>query len=122
MEILSEVVKTVTIGHEWGFSGWAIVGTAIAGLGIVMVIVGILMASEPGDVSALAFVVVLMGVVWIGFGVATWASKPITKEITEYKIVLNDDYSYNQLVDEYDVMDQEGKILTIREKGWDSLD
>ena len=45
--------------------------------------------------------------------------KPTYKDVMTYQVTLDDTYSYNQLVEQYDVIETKGQILTIREKGWD---
>lgn len=42
-------------------------------------------------------------------------STPISYE-TQYKVIIDDSVSMNEFLDKYEIIDQEGKIYTVREK------
>ena len=68
------------------------------------------------------FLLLSMLCIAFGVGIVFFATNPVSKKVTTYQVTLNDNYSYNKLTEEYDVIEQNGKILTIREKGWDNLE
>lgn len=120
MEILNQYTETVSISQGTGFN---IVVFICLG---VMLVAGILlflsikfcwMWPEFFD-----FLLLLIIVVAFSVSIAFFAINPIFKEVTTYQVTLNDDYSYNKLIEDYDVIEQNGKILTVREKGWDNLE
>lgn len=120
MEILNQYIETVSISQGAGFN--AVVFICLG----VMLIAGILlflsikfywMWPEIFDFLLLSVLCIAFGV-----GIVFFATNPVSKKVTTYQVTLNDDYSYNKLIEEYDVIEQEGKILTVREKGWDNLE
>ena len=42
---------------------------------------------------------------------------PATEYATEYKVTIDDSVSMNEFMDKYEIINQEGKIYTVREKG-----
>lgn len=63
-----------------------------------------------------------MIVIAFSVGIGFFTTNPVSKKVTTYQVTLNDDYSYNKLIEEYDVIEQNGEIFTVREKGWESVD
>lgn len=108
IEILSEQIMYNTFLPEW-----------CAAIGVLFVLFGfpiglaILCESDikwPGHiVMALAFIGSLM--MLFGF-----LSNTNSIDYIEYKATIDDSVSINEFLDKYEILDQEGKIYTIREK------
>lgn len=120
MEILNQYTETVSIIQRAGFNNIVFIclgAMLIAGILLFLSIKFYWMWAEFFD-----FLLLLIIVVAFSVGIVFFTTNPVSKKVTTYQVTLNDDYSYNQLIEEYDVIEQNGKILTIREKGWDNLE
>lgn len=120
MEILNQYIETVNISQGIGFNSVVFICLGvmlIAGILLFLSIKFYWMWPEIFDFLLLSILCIAFGV-----GVVFFATNPVSKKVTTYQVTLNDNYSYNKLTEEYDVIEQNGKILTIREKGWDSLE
>jgi hypothetical protein len=56
----------------------------------------------------------LIGVI-IGFVAGMAAGEPTEYE-TQYKVTISDEVSMNEFLEHYEIIDQEGKIFTVRER------
>lgn len=120
MEILNQYIETVSIVQRAGFNNVVFIclgAMLVAGILLFLSIKFCWMWPEFFD-----FLLLLIIVVAFSVSIAFFATNPIFKEVTTYQVTLNDDYSYNKLIEDYDVIEQNGKILTVREKGWDNLE
>ena len=120
MEILNQYIETVTISKGVGFNPAFFIclgGSLLFGLLLFLSVK--FMWDWP---EAFDMLLVVGFVVSLAFSVICFFYSPTPKEVITYQVTLNDNYSYNQLIEEYDIIEQNGKILTIREKGWDSLE
>lgn len=120
MEILNQYMETVSISQGTGFN--TVVFICLG----VMLVAGIVLFLSMKFCwmwpEFFEFLLLLMIVIAFSVGLVFFTTNPVSKKVTTYQVTLNDDYSYNRLIEEYDVIEQNGKILTIREKGWDSLE
>ena len=108
IEILSEQIMYNTF-----LPGWC------AGIGIIFALfglpIGLVILSEsdikwPGHIlMALTFI----GCFMMLFGLI---SNKNSIDYIEYKATIEDSVSMNEFLDRYEILDQEGKIYTIREK------
>jgi hypothetical protein len=87
IDIIATAIICACIWANEGFSG------AI----IVMACAGVLMGSFVGGAA--------------GIGCATPASY-----VTEYNVTISDEVSMNEFLDKYEILDQEGKIYTVKER------
>lgn len=120
MEILNQYIETVNIFQKAGFNNIVFISLGVlfvAGILLFLSMKFCWMWSEFFD-----FLLLLIVIGALGAGIIFFATNPVPKKVTTYQVTLNDDYSYNKLIEEYDVIEQNGKILTIREKGWDNLE
>ena len=78
---------------------------------VVCVVVSILARNIVcgGMVGLAAFL--LCAIVFGGFGVGKYETGEY-----EYKVTIDDSVSMNEFLDKYEILDQEGKIYTVREK------
>ena len=117
MEILNQYAEVITIGTYVGMNQWAWI------LGIAFIVSTILL-------------VISIANLWNGFDVfflfiaigcfasfcAALITNPIKVETTTYQVTINDTVNFNEFMDKYDIIDQEGRIYTIRDKGWADTD
>ena len=120
MEILNQYMETVSISQGTGFNTVVFICLGVMLVASIVLFLSIKfcwMWPEFFD-----FLLLLMIVIAFSVGFLFFTKNPVLRKVTTYQVTLNDDYSYNQLIEEYDIIEQNGKILTIREKGWDSLE
>ena len=113
VEILSEQVVYITEYQSWVF--WLIVGICAT---IGFVIGGTLGSGgfDFGDAFILLIPFILLGLFFGCIGLVA-TSKP-TDEILyiEQKVTVSDEVSMNEFYEKYNVIKQEGKIYTVRER------
>lgn len=97
---------------------WSNFGIAIGLIAGIAIIVGLIAGSVNYDceigimVSAVVFIVFT---VIIGMPVGGLTGEP-TKYETQYKITIDDSVSMTEFLDKYEIIDQDGKIYTVRER------
>jgi hypothetical protein len=87
-------------------------------LGFMLIIAGVIVAAFGGSENDLTFVSVgVIGVV-IGLILFVLALSSSTTDINyiEYKVTIDDSVSMNEFLDKYEILDQEGKIYTVKER------
>ena len=116
MNILYQGMEQVFVKNTWGFTSESILGVVMAVLAIFCIVVFVIAIMDKDFIAMVCF----LGVLWFGFiSCICFHQKPVYKDVMTYQVTLDDTYSYNQLVEQYDVIETKGQILTIREKGWD---
>ena len=87
----------------------------LVGLGVALIagiIVGI--CTYDGQLGVLVgVIIVLLSVI---SGVITDAASEHPTGKYKYKVTISDDVSMNEFLEKYEIVDQEGKIMTIKEK------
>lgn len=116
MNILYQGMEPVFVKYVWGLSPAAILGS-FAILAAIFLIWGFIVCIREGDSDAIICAVGFLFL--IGLALVCFHLKPTYKDVMTYQVTLDDTYSYNQLIEQYDVIETKGQILTIREKGWD---
>lgn len=107
--VLAQKTIDVVISHTWGFTGISILGIILIAMGIL----GITLMICEKDFDGL---MLLMCIIAIGLGILTFRLKSISEEVTEYKALISNTISFNEIYEKYIVEDKEGEIYTIREK------
>ena len=111
-----EILSSTEVGVDYT-SNWWLTGLIFLGCIALGGIVGFWVAHDFDTVEGTlvgCLVGALIGiVVWIMVGAATW--KPTTYE-THYKVTIDDSVSMNEFLDRYEILDQEGKIYTVKER------
>ena len=64
----------------------------------------------------------LAGGLFITLGILSWHSEPIYKEVPTYQVTINDEVTFHEIYDKYDVIEENGEIYTLRDKGWESAE
>lgn len=108
MEILN--VGTATIDYISGFSASVFV-LGVLGLGCFIggCLLGIFDCENFGKLLVI-FSLLFVFMAFVMYDNCT----PV--EVTTYQVILNDDVSYNEFIEKYEVIKQEGRIYTIYEK------
>ena len=70
------------------------------------------------DASLIPYTLLLtIACAWFGFmGVIIFEHETDTVDYVEYKVTIDDSVSMNEFLDKYEILDQEGKIYTVKEK------
>lgn len=111
-----EILTTTEVATEYGFCWgifWGIVAAAII---ITVFICSFEYFSGECDAS---IYIVLFPMAFIGviFGIVVGAGAGEPKEYeTQYKVTISDEVNFNEFVEKYEVIEQDGKIYTVREK------
>lgn len=93
------------------------VGIGIIVTIVVMAIIGSFVAWNEGD-GSYVFLFILFGIVissLTAVTIATATSYPIEYE-TQYKVTIDDSVLMQEFNEHYEIIEQEGKIYTVREK------
>jgi hypothetical protein len=113
VEILSEQIVYITEYQSWVF--WFVVGFCAT---IGFLLGGTLGGGgfDFGDAFILLIPFILLGLLFGCIGLVA-TSKP-TEEVDyiEQKVIVTDEVSMNEFYEKYDVIEQEGKIYTVRER------
>ena len=107
VEILSSETIYNTILSEWCMAVGLLCGTAC----ILATILCFVDGYDVATTVCLMFVVVFTIIACLG-GID---SKTDISHI-EYKVTIDDSVSINQFLDKYEILDQEGKIYTVKER------
>jgi hypothetical protein len=112
-----EILTSAQVATEWAFNlpiFWITFGVVFG----ICLIAGIWLTVtdeyEWTIIPYLFFIGILMGF-FGGFALGNAAKTPIAYE-TQYKVTISDEVSMTEFYEHYEVIDQDGKIFTVREK------
>ena len=111
-----EILATEEVAAGLAFS-WTAFGIAGSVVLILVVILGIAVIRKSGyfeNIVMFVFAGLLIGTI-VGGGLGAITATPTEYE-TQYKVTISDEVSMNEFLEKYEIIDQEGKILTIRER------
>lgn len=103
IEILSVGETVINSGYNIGLAFF--IGLLITVIGIILAIVS--------DEDGFVFLGIILGL-FIGVWVGGLASKP--EYATTYKVTISDAVSLNDFNEKYEILEQDGKIYTIKER------
>ena len=111
-----EILATQEVAIAWTFSwvGFFIMFGFAIGLFVVAGCIAGLVHSDAKLCGGIIIIGVLISIFFgmlIGYG----AQEP-TKHETRYKITISDDVPMNEFLERYEIISQEGKIYTVRER------
>lgn len=115
VEILSAQEAVAATVFNWSVF-WISIGVFLVGM-IALAIYVIYDNGHGMDWSILIFCIVVglvMGCL-VGFLFGTLWDEPVEYE-THYKVTIDDTVSMNEFLEQYEIIDQEGKIYTVRER------
>lgn len=116
VEILAaeEVACAFAFNWFWFFFGFF---SIIIGVGFLVFISNgnIFNLDLGGELIAFIIVILFVGSVVCGLVCGNVCAKPTDYE-TQYKVTIDDSVSMNEFNEKYEIIDQEGKIYTVRER------
>lgn len=112
-----EILATEEVAIAWASWNWKGFLLTVGLCFFVAIIAGILtgISDDWGLGVTIFFVIFIAGSALFGTLVGRTTGEPIEYE-TQYKVVIDDSVSMNEFLEEYEIIDQEGKIYTVREK------
>ena len=111
VEILATQEVAISVGFDMGFAlvmffTFLILGTSL----------GFLISVLSEDFTILAHGVIISLILGLIFGFAVGFGQSTPEYETQYKVTISDEVSMNEFLERYEIIDQEGKIYTVREK------
>lgn len=112
-----EILATEEVAIAWANWNWRGFLLTVGLCFLVAIVVGILAgASDDWELGITIFLIVfIVGGALFGAFVGYATGEPTEYE-TQYKVVIDDSVSMNEFTEKYIIIDQEGKIYTVREK------
>jgi len=115
VEILN-VTEHAIMEHTWS---WPMCFGLFIGVFGITLLIGVLTGLSEGDIEtgivAGAIVGLIAALILSPFLTAAFGQKEVGTE-THYKVTIDDSVSMNEFLDKYEIIDQEGKIYTVKEK------
>ena len=103
-----EILTVAQVATDYGFNTTAFLITAIIVIGI-FVAIGI----EEMEVIPISIVGIIIGLI-VG-GVAGMIGSQPTAYENQYKVTVSDEIVMTEFLEQYEIIDQDGKIFTVRE-------
>lgn len=112
VEILSSAEVATTSAFNWEFAAWLLLVFVAAG-----VFVGILFSIAFNDWPMFGLIFIIFACVGLVIGFIAGITEQVpTGYETQYKITVSDEASMAEFLEKYEIIEQEGKIYTVREK------
>ena len=112
VEILAVEEVAVGFGFNWLYF-WIAVGIFI-GVGLIT---GLITSYLECDFIMLGICISIFIPIGMFFGlIYGFADAPQTAYETQYKVAISDEVKMNEFLEKYEIIDQEGKIYTVRER------
>ena len=112
VEILSSAQVASEFAFNWG-NFWLCLGVML-GIGMIAGMISWCFVREWGAILVSLILCGILGL-WLGLGTAEQNRTPTAYE-THYKVTIDDSVSMNEFLDKYEILDQEGKIYTVKER------
>ena len=111
-----EILSTAQVVAEYTYNYW-LAGFIYLGTIFLVGTLGFLIADSFDKVEGVAVGCLLGALIGLLFWLAGTAatSKPVAYE-TRYKVTIDDSVSMNEFLEKYEILDQEGKIYTVKER------
>ena len=112
-----EFLTSTQVATEWAFNWtgfWWTLGIIFGVCLIISIWYVVSDQCEWGIIPALSITGIIIGSIG-GTGIGKAAENPIAYE-THYKVTISEEVSLKDFYEYYDVVEQDGKIFTIREK------
>jgi hypothetical protein len=112
-----EILATEEVAVVWESWNWKGFLLTVGLVFFVSIIAGMLAgASDDWRFGVTIFLIVFIaGGALFGTLVGCTTGEPIEYE-TQYKVIIDDSVSMNEFLEKYEIIDQDGKIYTVREK------
>ena len=113
VEILNSTEVVVDTALNWTVF-WIVAGVLLGVLTTISVI-WVIRDTHHWKIILDYIVLGLIAGIICGYGIGMMFGKPSAWE-THYKVTIDDSVSMNEFLDKYEILDQEGKIYTVKEK------
>lgn len=113
VEILAAEEVAVAVGFNWLAFGVMMGLLVVAGF-----VFGLVIAEKYAYDWQLVPALMLVGIIGgllIGVPIGFASGEPTAYE-TQYKVIVSDEVPMNEFLERYEIIDQEGKIYTVRER------
>ena len=111
-----EILSSVEVASEFAFNWIACIIGFVIIFGFALFL-GIYTSNDMNDKGLIPFCLII-GIIGGSIAGAIFGglfSTPIAYE-THYKVTIDDSVSMNEFLDKYEILDQEGKIYTVKER------
>ena len=111
-----EILSSKQVAIDWGYN-WKAFGIAFALICFFAVVIGIIQGIDSGDwyyLIACALIGIIVGALLAAM-IGDITGTPI-KYTNQYKVIISDEVAMNEFTEKYEIISQEGKIYTVREK------
>ena len=112
-----EILTSAQVATEWAFN-WTVFWITLGVVFGICLIMGIWYVAtgqcEWGLIPCLSIVGIIFGSI-SGMGIGQVSEIPIAHE-TQYQVTISDEVSMTEFYEHYEMIDQDGKIFTVREK------
>ena len=112
-----EILSSAPVACEFAFNWtafWVVFGIVFSICAIVS-IKSVITGECEWVIIPILLIVGLIGGILLGAAFGNMCKTPIAYE-THYKVTIDDSVSMNEFLDKYEILDQEGKIYTVKEK------
>ena len=113
VEILTSAQVATEFAFNWTVFWW--VAGVVLGIFLIAGIWTVITNQCEWTVIPALFVAGIIVGVFGGFGFGGSTATPINHE-TQYKVTISDEVSMTEFLEHYEVIEQDGKIFTVREK------
>lgn len=111
-----EILATEEVATSFVFN-WLVCAIFFCSIFLVFTLVGFLFYRLINDRNDLRVGCIIGLVLGILYGISTgFAFEKPTEFENQYKVIITDEVSMNEFLDRYEIIGQEGKIYTIRER------
>jgi hypothetical protein len=112
-----EILATEEVAIAWASWNWKGFLLTVGICSLVAIVTGLLtgVSDDWGLGITIFLIIFLAGGALFGILVGRTTGEPTEYE-TQYKVVIDDSVSMNEFIEKYEIIDQEGKIYTVREK------
>lgn len=115
VEILSQSEVVTARAFNWvAFSVITVVLFVAVGIGTYLLVRMELGSSKTGNIAFSICVALILSFMF--GGLAGGVTSIPTERETHYKVTIDDSVSMNEFLDKYEIIDQEGKIYTVKER------
>lgn len=113
-----EILAFEEVACAWESWNWQSFWIAVAIVFIISIIAGFIFACQEGSIGAglLMFGCMLIGVGSLLGIIAGKKCVDPTEYETQYKVIVDDSVSMTEFSEKYEILEQEGKIYTVRER------
>ena len=90
----------------------------VIALGIAIIIISIIGICTVNHPTIQNILLTMVTIAIVGFGICLVCASIKTNKIvdTKYQVIVSDDVNFNEFQEKYEIIEQNGKIYTVREK------